>query len=51
MRADLVEDALLEWVKAVEGARSSKAFGHEVAREVELLVGLQHVIELPLGAE
>ena len=51
MRADLVEDALLERVQASDRRRPGKAVRHEVAREVQFLVFAQDVIELPLRAE
>jgi hypothetical protein len=49
--ADVVEDALLERVKAFDGCRSGKTLGHEAAREVEILILAEHIVELPLGAE
>ena len=51
MRADLIEDALLERVEAVERRRPGQALRHEVAREVEFLVLAQDVVELPLRTE
>ena len=48
VRADVVEDALLDRPKSdVERGRPRQALRHEVAREVELLVAAQHVVELP----
>ena len=35
----------------VDRGRPGQALGHEVAREIELLVGAQDVVELPLGAQ
>jgi hypothetical protein len=51
VRADLVEDALLERVERVERGGPREALGHEVAREIQLLVGAQDVVELPLRAQ
>ena len=51
VRADLVEHALLERAEASSAAGARQALGHEVAREIEVLVRAQHVVELPLGAQ
>src|SRR6185369_992199 len=51
VRADLVEDALLERVEPVEHRGSGKAFRQEVARKVEILVLAKDVVELPLGTQ
>ncbi len=43
--------ALLKRIERFHHGRSRQALGHEVAREVQLLVGAKHVVQLPLGAE
>jgi hypothetical protein len=44
---DLVEDALFVARQAGEGGGAGQALGHEIAREVELLIVAQDVVELP----
>jgi len=51
VRADMVQNALLERVQGFDRRRASKALGHEIAREVEFLVFPENVIELPLCAK
>ena len=51
VRADLVQDALFERVERIERRRPGKALRHEEPREIQILVGAKHVVELPLGAQ
>ena len=45
MRRDLVQRLLLGSVQAADGGRSGIAFRHEVAGEVQILVGAQDVVQ------